>query len=88
MSLKCFLDGNALCVVKEGFTNLQESDAIFLELNKADLRTLKKWKKANNKKDAKPDMADFENPKVPIEAIGGAMQERISVRRTARNYEP
>ena len=31
--MKCFIDGNALCIVKDEFVNLQESDAVFIELD-------------------------------------------------------
>jgi hypothetical protein len=34
--LRCFLDGNALCVVGENFINLQESEAIFIALKSKD----------------------------------------------------
>lgn len=40
--LKCFLDGNALCIVKDDFVNLQESDAMFVELTQAQIETIKK----------------------------------------------
>lgn len=30
--LKCFIDGNCLCIVGEKFINLQESDAVFIGL--------------------------------------------------------
>ena len=29
--MKAFIDGNAICVVKDDFVNLQESDAVFIE---------------------------------------------------------
>jgi len=31
--LECFIDGNCLCVVKKGFVNLQEDDAVFVSLS-------------------------------------------------------
>jgi len=41
-SLVCYLDGNALCVVGPGFVNLQESEAVFLELHPVVLEKIKK----------------------------------------------
>ena len=38
--LKCFIDGDTLCVVKDNFINLQESDAAFIKLSH-DSRLLK-----------------------------------------------
>ena len=43
--LRCFLDGNALCVVKPGFVNIQESDAFFKPLSKKDLQVFSKFVK-------------------------------------------
>lgn len=41
-NLECFLDGNALCIVKKDFINLMESDAIFVELDDAELDAIKR----------------------------------------------
>jgi hypothetical protein len=30
--LKCFIDGNCLCIVKDDFINLAENDAVFIGL--------------------------------------------------------
>jgi hypothetical protein len=30
--LRCFLDGTALCIVTDEFTDLQESDVMFIDL--------------------------------------------------------
>ena len=30
--LKCFLDGNALCIIRDDFINLQESECLFITL--------------------------------------------------------
>ena len=30
MRFQCFLDGNALCIVRDNFVNLQEDDAVFV----------------------------------------------------------
>lgn len=32
--MKCFVDGNMLAVVKDGFVDLQESSAIFIPIKK------------------------------------------------------
>ena len=40
--LQCFIDGNCLCVVKNDFINLQESPAVFIDLDKATLGKVKK----------------------------------------------
>ncbi len=32
--MKCFIDGNQLCIVNDDFVNLQESDAVFIPLTK------------------------------------------------------
>ena len=37
---KCFLDGNALCVVGKDFTNLQGSKALFITLDENQLNAL------------------------------------------------
>lgn len=39
-SLACFLDGNALCIVGPGFVDIQESDAVFLELTKKQMEMI------------------------------------------------
>lgn len=46
--LLCFLDGNELCIVKPGFVNLQESNAIFLILDDWDIKCIKKMEKEIN----------------------------------------
>lgn len=40
--LICYLDGNSLCITKEKFVNLQESLAVFIELNDEQLKELEK----------------------------------------------
>ena len=30
--MKCFIDGDQLCIVRDDFINLQESTAVFIEL--------------------------------------------------------
>jgi nucleoside 2-deoxyribosyltransferase len=47
--LRCFLDGDSLCVVPDNFENLQESDAIFLELSIERLNKLKSWSFERNR---------------------------------------
>lgn len=39
-SLVCYLDGNALCIVGPGFVDIQESDAVFLELTKKQMEMI------------------------------------------------
>jgi len=41
MKLRCFLDGNALCIVKPGFVNLAEDEAMFITLRPAQLKEYK-----------------------------------------------
>lgn len=40
--LRCELDGNALCIHGPGFVNLQESEALFVQLLPEDLPKLRK----------------------------------------------
>lgn len=42
--LKCFIDGNALCITTENFINLQESDAVFVELTSKQIREIEALK--------------------------------------------
>jgi hypothetical protein len=37
---KCFIDGNALCIVGTTFINLQESDAVFVELTPKQIESI------------------------------------------------
>ena len=39
--MKCFIDGNCLCVVRDDFINLQESEAQFIELKPKTLQIIK-----------------------------------------------
>ena len=39
--MKCFIDGNQLCLVKDDFINLQESPIIFVEITGTNDDTLK-----------------------------------------------
>ena len=34
--MKCFIDGNQLCIVNDDFINLQESTAIFISISERD----------------------------------------------------
>ncbi len=45
MSLKCFIDGNALCIVGNNFINLQESEAVFIDLTPKIILALNKLEK-------------------------------------------
>ena len=40
--MKCELDGNALCIKRENFENLQESPAMFIELTGSQLSEFKR----------------------------------------------
>ena len=42
MVLRCFLDGDALCITKEDFTNIQESDVAFIGLTPEQIEIIKK----------------------------------------------
>lgn len=44
--MKVYLDGNALCVVKDDFVNLQESEAFFVELTPEKIKEWKKFEKS------------------------------------------
>jgi hypothetical protein len=48
--LNCYLDGNALCIVKDNFVDLQESECMFIELNNKQLR---EFEKLTNKEEIK-----------------------------------
>ena len=48
-TLNCYLDGNALCIVKDDFVDIQESDCVFLGLSVQDLKALEKMEKENKK---------------------------------------
>ena len=41
-SLNCFVDGNSLCIVGNDFTNLQESESLFINLTKEEIEQIKK----------------------------------------------
>lgn len=43
--MRCFLDGDNLCIVGEDFINLQESKAFFIELSPEVLKDFQKFKK-------------------------------------------
>ena len=43
--LNCYLDGNALCIVKNDFINLQESPAMFIELSPKQIKQFNKIKR-------------------------------------------
>ena len=38
--VKCFIDGNALCIVNDDFINLQESSAVFIDLNEKEIKLI------------------------------------------------
>ncbi len=39
-TMKCFIDGDHLCITKDDFINLQESDAVFVSLNEKDIERI------------------------------------------------
>ena len=39
--LRCQLDGNALCITAPGFINLQESEAVFIDLTDSQVKEVK-----------------------------------------------
>lgn len=43
--LRCFVDGDQLCIVKPGFLNLAVHDAIFIELSKDKLDAMEELKR-------------------------------------------
>lgn len=45
--LNCFLDGDALCIVGKYFINLQESKAVFIELDPETLKEIKELEDSN-----------------------------------------
>ena len=45
--LNCFLDGNELCVVKNDFVNIQESDNVFITLTPEQLEEIQKLGSSN-----------------------------------------
>ena len=51
MVLKCFIDGNALCIVRNDFIDLQESEAIFVDLTHKIILALNKLEKGIGQKD-------------------------------------
>ena len=43
-NMKCNIDGNCLCIFTDNFINLQESDAVFIELSKDQIRLIEELK--------------------------------------------
>jgi predicted O-methyltransferase YrrM len=44
VKMKCFIDGDCLCVVKDDFVNLQESkDVVFIDLTKRQIKQIKHY---------------------------------------------
>lgn len=35
--MKCFIDGNALCITRDNFVNLQENPAVFIDLTESQI---------------------------------------------------
>jgi len=40
--MKCFIDGDQLCIVRDDFVNLQESFALFIPVTEAQRKEIKK----------------------------------------------
>ena len=51
--LRCYVDGDELCIVKKDFVDLQESDAIFIPLTTVQILTLKTFKEQKSTKEFK-----------------------------------
>ncbi len=49
-ALRCYLDGNALTIVKDNFENIQESPVVFVELSLSQLARIRLLQ-ADNLKD-------------------------------------
>ena len=41
--LICYLDGDALCIIKKDFINLHESESIFLVLNEQQIKEIQEF---------------------------------------------
>lgn len=39
-NLICFLDGDALCIVKKNFLNIQKDSSVFIKLGKRDIKDI------------------------------------------------
>ena len=39
--LRCFINGNALCIVPPDFKNLQESEAVFIKISEKTIESVK-----------------------------------------------
>ena len=42
--MKCFIDGDQLCITKDDFINLQESEAVFIPISKEDITKIEELK--------------------------------------------
>ena len=42
--MKCFIDGNCLCIVNNDFINIQESEAVFIKLTTEQIKEIKNLK--------------------------------------------
>jgi len=49
MKYICYLDGNALCIVKKDFKDLQESPSVFIDLTRKQIKEIKDLKEKKNK---------------------------------------
>ena len=43
--MKCFIDGNQLCIVRDDFINLQESSAVFIKISKKKIKEIEALEK-------------------------------------------
>lgn len=44
--MKCFIDGNKLCIVNDDFIDLQESNAVFIPISEKDISRVRKLKRS------------------------------------------
>lgn len=65
-ALRCFLDGDALCIVKDDFEDLEASDARFIKLSTLDLAWVASFQKQNERKIP----ARKEKPPRPMRTVG------------------
>ena len=67
--LRCFIDGDSLCVTKIDFKNIQESDVVFIKPKKELMGKI--WKLTNKHPSIKCECPDYKEA-TNIQASGGA----------------
>jgi len=53
--MKCFIDGNKLCIVRNDFVDLQESEAVFMPIGETETGMLKQLSKNEPELNTQPD---------------------------------